>query len=169
MPSGGSASSGVTINPITDNYQDTFRTDVHQSGLEETTRTNHVLQVSTLKIDQTNERAIIKWNSFNVGKNSSVIFNQTRILNYTDKETGTTSSFKAANPFAMTLNVVADTGGLSEIAGHIKSNGTFLLTNPNGVMSAEGSLVDTAGIVVSTAKLHEDEFLNRGIIHFYQK
>ena len=69
----------------------------------------------------------------------------------------------------MTLNVVADTGGLSEIARHIKPNGTFLLTNPNGVMSAEGSLVGTAGIVVSTAKLHEDEFLNRGIIHFYQK
>lgn len=168
MPSGGSASSGVTIHPITDNYQDTFRTDVHQSGLEETTRTNHVIQDSTLKIDQTSERAIIKWNSFNVGKNSSVIFNQTRTLNYTDKETGTTSSFKAANPFAMTLNVVADTGGLSEIAGHIKSNGTFLLTNPNGVMFTEGSSVDAAGIVVSTAKLHEDEFLNSGTIHFYQ-
>lgn len=75
MSSGGSASSGVTINPITDNYQDIFRTDVHQPGLEETTRTNHVLHDSTLKIDQTSERAIIKWNSFNVGKNSSVIFN----------------------------------------------------------------------------------------------
>ncbi|ORT99722.1 surface protein [Anaerovibrio sp. JC8] len=108
----------------------------------------------TLNVFQTSKRAIIDWESFNVGKDATVNFVQT--LN------------GKPNVAAMTLNRVNAAGGMSEIAGQINSIGSFLLVNPNGIMFYEGSAVNAAGVVLSTAEINADEFYNNGRLYFSQ-
>ncbi|MDY6268775.1 MAG: filamentous hemagglutinin N-terminal domain-containing protein [Selenomonadaceae bacterium] len=115
---------------------------------------NDIRGANVMNIQQTTDRAIIQWNSFDAGSNSMVNFIQT-------KKDG------ALNPAAMTLNEV--TGAkLSTIAGKINSIGTFILTNPNGIYFAEGSEVNAAGIIASTNALDHDRFYDKGEILFNQ-
>lgn len=107
----------------------------------------------TMNVFQTSDKAIIDWNSFNVGKDATVNFIQT--LN------------GKPNVAAMTLNRVNEAGGMSEIAGHINSIGSFILVNPNGTMFYDGSEVNAAGVIVSTAEIDEDKFKN-GQLYFKQ-
>ena len=107
----------------------------------------------TMNIAQTSNKAIIDWNSFNVGRDATVNFIQT--LN------------GKPNVSAMTLNRVAAAGGMSEIAGHINSIGSFILVNPNGTMFYEGSEVNAAGVVISTADIDAEQFKN-GKLYFSQ-
>lgn len=108
---------------------------------------------STMDILQTTDKAIIDWNSFNVGRDATVNFIQT--LN------------GKPNVAAMTLNRVIEAGGMSEIAGHINSIGSFILVNPNGTMFYEGSEVNAAGVVISTADIDAEQFIN-GKLYFKQ-
>ncbi|SHJ01756.1 filamentous hemagglutinin family N-terminal domain-containing protein [Anaerovibrio lipolyticus DSM 3074] len=108
---------------------------------------------STMDILQTTDKAIIDWNSFNVGRDATVNFIQT--LN------------GKPNVAAMTLNRVNEAGGMSEIAGHINSIGSFILVNPNGTMFYEGSEVNAAGVVISTADIDAEQFKN-GKLYFKQ-
>ncbi|WP_027397195.1 filamentous hemagglutinin N-terminal domain-containing protein [Anaerovibrio lipolyticus] len=108
---------------------------------------------STMDILQTTDKAIIDWNSFNVGIDATVNFIQT--LN------------GKPNVAAMTLNRVNEAGGMSEIAGHINSIGSFILVNPNGTMFYDGSEVNAAGVVISTADIDAEQFKN-GKLYFKQ-
>ncbi len=95
---------------------------------------------STLNIDQNTDRAIVNWNSFSVGKDNTVNFNQP-------------SSDSA------TLNRV--TGDLtSEIAGRINANGSVFLVNPNGILITADGVVDTGNFVASTLDIDNNDFLN---------
>ena len=108
----------------------------------------------TMDILQTTDKAIIDWNSFNVGKDATVNFIQTL-----DGKPNVT---------AMTLNrVVGTDAGMSEIAGHINSIGSFILVNPNGTMFYDGSEVNAAGVVISTADIDAEQFKN-GKLYFKQ-
>ena len=107
----------------------------------------------TMNIAQTSDKAIIDWNSFNVGRDATVNFIQT--LN------------GKPNVTAMTLNRVNEAGGMSEIAGHINSIGSFILVNPNGTMFYDGSEVNAAGVVISTADIDAEQFKN-GKLYFSQ-
>jgi len=107
----------------------------------------------TMNIAQTSDKAIIDWNSFNVGRDATVNFIQT--IN------------GKPNVSAMTLNRVAAAGGMSEIAGHINSIGSFILVNPNGTMFYEGSEVNAAGVVISTADIDDEQF-KHGKLYFKQ-
>ena len=113
----------------------------------------------TMTIDQTSSRAVIDWSSFNVGRDATVAFQTWR----QDAAGG-----RIVDPTAMTLNRVAAAGGLSTIAGRITSTGVFVLQNPNGVLFADGASVDAAGIVVSTAALDADRFMDSGALSFAQ-
>lgn len=108
---------------------------------------------NALNVYQTSSRAIIQWDSFNVGSNSTVNFIQTKD--------------GALNTGAMTLNEVIG-NNLSTIAGKINSIGTFILTNPNGIYFTEGSAVNAAGIIASTNALDHDRFINKGELRFNQ-
>ena len=95
---------------------------------------------STLNIDQNTDKAIVNWNSFSVGKDNTVNFNQP-------------SSDSA------TLNRV--TGDLtSEIAGRINANGSVFLVNPNGILITADGVVDTGNFVASTLDIDNNDFLN---------
>lgn len=93
---------------------------------------------AVMDIVQTTDKAVIAWDSFNVGKASTV--------NFIQMKDG------ALNPAASTLNRVTG-NNLSEIAGTINSVGSFILINPNGAIFTEGSTVNAAGIIVSTEHL----------------
>ncbi len=80
-------------------------------------------------INQSTQRAAVNWNSFNVGSQQSVTFNQ-------------------PNASAVTLNRVTGPDP-SQIAGRIDANGQVILTNQSGVTFYKGAQVNTNGLMVS--------------------
>ena len=74
---------------------------------------------ATMNVNQTSQRAVVNWDSFNVGKNAQVNFNQ-------------------PNQNAVILNRVTGANA-SVIDGAIKANGQVILVNQNGVSFGRGS------------------------------
>lgn len=108
----------------------------------ETPDTNH------MQITQSTDKAIINWNSFNVGENQSV-------------------QFIVPNANAATLNRVTG-GNPSEILGSVKSNGQLWLLNPNGIMFGKNAQINVAGLMASTLNITDKDFTN-GDYHFQQE
>ena len=90
-------------------------------------------------IQQKTQQADINWQSFNVGSQQSVVFQQ-------------------PNSSAVVLNQVVGPNP-SEIAGRITANGQVIITNQSGVVFDQGSQVDTAGLVVSAAGITRQNFM----------
>lgn len=90
-------------------------------------------------INQASERTAINWQSFNVGSNAQVTFNQ-------------------PNTQAVALNRVL-ANNPSVIAGHITANGQIVLMNQDGVVFAKGAQVNAEAIVVSTAGMSTKKFM----------
>ena len=80
-------------------------------------------------INQSSQRAAVNWQSFNVGSQQSVNFNQ-------------------PSASAVTLNRVVGPDP-SQIAGHINANGQVVLINQSGVTFYKGAQVNTNGLMVS--------------------
>ncbi len=117
-----------------------FAGDLPQGGLVQEGSAGIRYDGDTLHIDQRSDKAIIDWQSFSVGKDNAVNFNQ-------------------PNSDSATLNRV--TGDFtSEIAGQINSNGSVFLINPNGILITKDGVIDTGGFVASTLDIDNDDFLN---------
>ena len=99
-----------------------------QSGSANFSRT-----ADTLIIDHSGKVAI-DWSSFNIGKNELVKFNQNG---------------------GIALNRVLG-NDFSSIYGKIQSDGTVVLVNPNGILFADGCVINTGSFIASTAKLSDD-------------
>lgn len=100
--------------------------------------------MSQMQIQQQSQKAVIDWNSFNIGQQASVTFQQ-------------------PNAQAATLNRVLN--GSSEIAGQLNANGQIYLLNPNGVLFGPTAQVNTGSLVIATATLSDDEFLQgKGVL-----
>ncbi|WP_338924153.1 filamentous hemagglutinin N-terminal domain-containing protein (plasmid) [Pseudomonas silesiensis] len=93
-----------------------------------------------LIIKQTTEKLGVNWQSFNVGDDGHVIFDQ-----------------PGKNSIA--LNRVIGSDG-SAILGKIDANGQVFLINPNGVIFGKGSQVNVGGIVASTLDITDENFKN---------
>jgi fibronectin-binding autotransporter adhesin len=83
--------------------------------------------------------AILDWQSFSIGAQAGVRFEQ-------------------ANAASRVLNRVTGHDP-SAIFGQLSSNGQVWLLNPNGVLFGAGSRVDVAGLVASTLRLNDNDFL----------
>jgi len=95
---------------------------------------------NSMVVRQDSQRAVVNWNSFNIGR-------------------GNTVNFAQPNAGAATLNVVRG-GSATEIAGNLKSNGSVFLVNQNGIAITPTGVVDTrAGFVASTLGMSEDDFM----------
>jgi filamentous hemagglutinin family protein len=92
------------------------------------------------QVNQASQRAVVNWESFNVGKDASVTFNQ-------------------PNSSAVTLNRVIGASP-SVIDGAIKANGQVVLVNPNGVTFGRGAQVDAAGVVATTMNISNKDFMD---------
>ncbi len=93
----------------------------------------------TETITQTSQNAAIDWQSFNIGQEGKVIFNQ-------------------PSTSAIALNRVLG-GDASKIYGTLQANGQVFLVNPNGVLFAKGAQVSAAGIMASTRDMNVADFM----------
>lgn len=91
-------------------------------------------------IKQNTDKLGINWQSFNVGADGHVIFDQP----------GTHS---------IALNRVIGSDG-SSILGKIDANGQVFLINPNGVIFGKDSKVNVGGLVASTLNITDADFTN---------
>ena len=83
--------------------------------------------------------AIINWQSFGINR-------------------GELTRFVQQNAASAVLNRVTGSDP-SRILGQLQSNGRVFLINPNGILFGKGSQVDVAGLVVSSLKLSDQDFL----------
>lgn len=95
---------------------------------------------NTLTIDQNSRRAIIDWQSFDIGSGNTVTFHQ-------------------PGRDSVALNRVLGSDP-SAIYGHLQANGQVFLVNPYGVYFAPGAQVDVGGLVASTLNISDNDFLH---------
>ena len=94
---------------------------------------------SAMTIQQGSQRAVINWNSFNIGSAASVHFQQ-------------------PSSSSVALNRVTGSDA-SAIYGSLSANGQVYLVNPNGVLFAQGAQVNVGGLVASTLNIRNEDFL----------
>ncbi|WP_162889803.1 two-partner secretion domain-containing protein, partial [Pseudomonas savastanoi] len=97
-------------------------------------------QGNQLVVEQHSDRAILDWQSFDIGQNASVRFNQ-----------------PGSN--ATALNRVTGGGGQSLIQGSLSANGRVYLVNGAGVLFGPSAQVNTGGLVASTLDIANEDFL----------
>ncbi|MDP2433438.1 MAG: filamentous hemagglutinin N-terminal domain-containing protein [Pseudomonadota bacterium] len=92
-----------------------------------------------MDIRQISERAILNWQGFDIGAQAQVNFQQPSVA-------------------SVALNRVVGVHP-SEIQGRLTANGQVFLINPNGILFGPGAQVDVGGLVASTLKLSDADFL----------
>ncbi|VVE66997.1 Heme/hemopexin-binding protein [Pandoraea anapnoica] len=99
---------------------------------------------TNVNVQQTADKAILNWETFNVGRNTSVNFAQQ-------------SDWSV-------LNRVNDPNARpSRIQGQIHGDGTVLILNRNGVIFGGTSQVDTRNLVAAAAKMTDAQFTTNGL------
>ncbi len=98
---------------------------------------------TNVTVDQTEQKAILTWDSFNVGRETDLTFNQ------------------QASDWVV-LNRVRDAAP-SQIHGSVNAKGTVLILNQNGVLFGGASSVNVRNLVASTANITDSQFLTNGI------
>jgi len=94
---------------------------------------------AAMQIQQGSAKAALDWNTFSIGSQAAVTFNQ-------------------PSASAIALNRVLGNDA-SQIYGRLSANGQVFLLNPNGVLFARGSQVDVGGLVASTLSMSSDDFM----------
>lgn len=102
---------------------------------------NLIQDAKNLTIDQISEKAILNWQSFNVGETNSVIFDQ-------------------PSASSVALNRIYQQSP-SSILGSIDANGIIYLVNPNGIIFGENSQVDVGSIIASTLDIDTELFTDQ--------
>ncbi|WP_189392625.1 filamentous haemagglutinin family protein [Alcaligenes pakistanensis] len=93
----------------------------------------------TVAIKQTESKAVLNWESFNVGRNTTVQFQQ------------------RATDAVLNRVVGADTAP-SQIQGAIKGDGTVMVVNQNGVVFSGSSQVNVRNLVTAAATISDKQF-----------
>jgi filamentous hemagglutinin family protein len=97
---------------------------------------------TTVTVQQTAQRAIMTWQQFNVGANTTLYFDQS-------------AGNSAANGNSwVALNRVDATGVPSQILGQIKAEGTVLLINPNGIIFTGTSQINVHTLIASAMDMN---------------
>ena len=100
----------------------------------------------TVTVNQTAAQAILSWSSFNVGRGTTVDFNQQGNTNW------------------VALNqITSPTSAPSQILGSIKASGQVYLINQNGIIFGGTSQVNVGSLIASTAGILDSQFLTDGI------
>lgn len=94
----------------------------------------------TTTINQASNKAAINWNSFSVGKNEVVNFNQ-------------------PNKNSVMLNRVVG-NSKSVIDGMMNANGQVFILNPNGILVSKTGSINTAGFLATTKSIADNDFMN---------
>ncbi len=108
---------------------------------------DQVINGNTMQINQHSDKAILNWQSFNVGPANTVQFVQ-------------------PNATSVALNRIYDNNP-SNILGQIVANGQVYLYNQNGFIFGNNSVVDTNTFMASTLNITDDVFLNGGVTQVF--
>ena len=99
---------------------------------------------NNLSINQSSDKVILNWETFNIGKEASVEFFQ-------------------PNSTSTALNRVFASDP-SHIYGSLKANGQLIFINPSGVIFQGGSKVDVGAMIATSLNMSTDSFLNNDYI-----
>ncbi|WP_140718658.1 filamentous haemagglutinin family protein [Pseudomonas sp. Hp2] len=97
-----------------------------------------------VNIEQTADKAILNWETFNVGRNTTVNF---------DQQAGWAVLNRVNDPFARP----------SQIQGRITGDGTVFLLNRNGILFDGSSQVNVRNLVAAAATMTDSQFSNSGL------
>jgi filamentous hemagglutinin family protein len=149
MPAGGTAS-----DPLAGIYADLAKaTQTTWRGAGLPTQTSSGSNV-TVDITQNQPKAILNWNTFNVGANTTLNFHQSG------------SDWIALN------RVLDPTLAPSQILGHVNAPGSVYVINRNGIIFGAGSQINVHSLIASTLdvgslgsnqSVRDQYFLNTGI------
>lgn len=98
-----------------------------------------------LTVDQTSDKLVANWASFEVGQFSRVTFNQPTVS-------------------SIALNRIAGTAP-SQIFGQVQANGQLILVNPAGMVFGPSARVNAASVIASTLDITDANF-NAGVLQF---
>ncbi|MBO7742440.1 MAG: filamentous hemagglutinin N-terminal domain-containing protein, partial [Victivallales bacterium] len=94
---------------------------------------------NNMNIDQLTNKAIVNWESFDIGAGFAVDINQiSKNASMLARVTGT---------------------NLSEIYGRLSATGALYLINPNGILFGSGAVVDVNRLIASTMDINNDDFM----------
>ncbi|WP_454629937.1 filamentous haemagglutinin family protein [Bradyrhizobium cenepequi] len=96
-------------------------------------------------VTQTESKAILTWQTFNVGAKTDLRFDQQGNRNW------------------VALNRVTGSTAPSQILGNISADGSVYVINRNGIIFGAGSQVNVGSLIASTAGITDTQFLNNGI------
>ena len=99
---------------------------------------------TNVKIEQTADKAILNWETFNVGRNTTVEFAQ-------------------QSNWAVLNRVNDPNARASQIQGQIKGDGTVMLINRNGIVFSGSSQVNVRNLVAAAANITDIQFRDRGL------
>src|SRR5665647_38434 len=95
---------------------------------------------ANVTVTQTTDKAIINWNTFNIGANEATRFVQPGLS-------------------LIALNRVTGGLGPSELFGTLSANGRIFLVNPDGILVGLGAKIDTAGFLATTHDIANADFM----------
>ncbi|EKD70379.1 MAG: hypothetical protein ACD_46C00549G0006, partial [uncultured bacterium] len=96
---------------------------------------------NTMQINQTTHKAIINWQSFNIGAQEKVQFQQ-------------------PSASSIALNRVNPNQGPSQINGVLTANGHVWLVNPAGVWIGSSAYINVGGLIATTLNITDQNFLS---------
>ena len=99
---------------------------------------------TSMTVHQNSNKTIIEWNSFNIGENNTVTFNQ-------------------PSTNASALNRVVS-GNPTTLAGVLNANGKVFVVNENGVYFTPTATINAHSFAASTLALSNDDFLNNTLL-----
>ena len=95
---------------------------------------------ANVTVTQGSDKAIINWNSFNIGANEATRFIQ-------------------PNSSSIALNRVTGGLGPSQLFGRLSANGRIFVVNPDGILIGPGAKIDTAGFLATTHDIANADFM----------
>ncbi len=115
-----------------------------------TTQTTSGTTTSTVTIAQNQQQAVLNWDSFNIGKSTTLNFDQ--------------SAGGADIGQWIAFNKVGVTGNPSQILGSINAGGQVYVINPNGIIFGGSSQVNAHALVASSVPIN-DNLIARGLLN----
>ena len=94
---------------------------------------------NTVVVDQSSQKVVIDWRTFDVGTDQTLRFNQ-------------------PNSSAIALNRIQN-GAPTSIQGNLLANGQVWIINPNGIVFGKNARVDVAGLIATTLDISNGDFM----------
>lgn len=99
--------------------------------------------ITQVSIKQTADKAILNWETFNIGRDTQLTFQQ--------------------NADWALLNRVGNSVAPSQIQGAIKADGTVLIVNRNGIVFSGSSQINVRNLTAAAATISDTQFTERGL------